>query len=278
MKNKLFILGLILSILIVAVPQRTVFADGDSIKFDEEKSVVRVKYDADDYTNYKVQVKKDDKKYNYNIFDNDEVFPLQMGSGNYKVTVYKRKSGNRYTSVMTESANLDLKENQVYLQSVQVIDWNDKCKAIKLAKELSLDKTQDEERFREIYAQIIETIKYDDYATMNKKARNTRYLPVLDTTIDKKRGICYDYSSLMAGMLRSLGIPTKMQHGIFKDKDGNMVTGGDGKPLKHAWNEVLLNGKWIVIDSTNEAVDYKVDRSKIDYKQDKKRFIPQKEF
>ena len=36
------------------------------------------------------------------------------------------------------------------------------------------------------------------------------YLPVLDTVLAEKKGICFDYAALMAGMLRSQGIPCKL--------------------------------------------------------------------
>lgn len=57
-----------------------------------------------------------------------------------------------------------------------------------------------------------------------------------------KSGICYDYASLFAGILRSQGIPAKLVKGYKSD-------------LKeyHAWNEVLIDNKWIVIDTTYDA-------------------------
>ena len=39
------------------------------------------------------------------------------------------------------------------------------------------------------------------------------YLPVLDTVLAEKKGICFDYAALMTGMLRSQGIPCKMIFG-----------------------------------------------------------------
>ncbi|MCL2665616.1 MAG: transglutaminase domain-containing protein, partial [Defluviitaleaceae bacterium] len=59
-----------------------------------------------------------------------------------------------------------------------------------------------------------------------------------------KKGICYDYSSTLAGVLRSLGVPTRLVMG-YKPKDI-----GDEY---HAWNEILINGRWISVDSTFDA-------------------------
>ncbi len=254
MKRKLFALAIIMSLVL---PQAIVFAD-DTITFDEENSIVKVKYDADDYSKYKVQIKKGVSKYNYNLFDNDEVFPLQMGSGSYTVTLYKNTTGSKYMSVDTKTQNLDLEENTVFLQSIQIINWSDKDKAIALAKELGLDKTTDQEKFQEIYDEIVKNIVYDNYKAQTV---STRYLPVIDKTYIEKKGICYDYSALMASMLRSLKIPTKMIHG-YAEPTGNTY---------HAWNEVFLNGEWVVIDTTIDAQlfswgnAYQVEKSKTEY-------------
>ncbi len=242
MKKKLLSLALVLSVL---VPQMSVFADGGIFDFDEDKSILKVSYDSDDYTKFKLRITKDGSKYDYNLYDGEEVFPLQMGSGSYTAKLYERISGNKYRQIKSESEYVSLEENQVYLQSVQNINWSDKSKAIQLAKKLGLNKNTSEEKFKEIYNEIIKTIAYD-----YEKASTvtTRYLPVIDNTYLEKKGICYDYSSLMASMLRSLGIPTKMKHGYSRELNAQ-----EGRQIYHAWNEVLLNNKWLVVDTTFDA-------------------------
>ncbi len=130
--------------------------------------------------------------------------------------------------------------------------------SIKLAKKLTLKNMTDKESFEKVYGKIVESIVYD-----HKKAAavTSRYLPVIDETLEENKGICYDYSSLMAGMLRSLDIPTKMIHGnTTKVREF------------HAWNEVLLDGDWVVIDTTVDAQlfrwgsKYETEKSTKDYK------------
>ena len=53
----------------------------------------------------------------------------------------------------------------------------------------------------------MKNITYDKQLAANVKSG---YLPVLDTVLTKKTGICFDYAALMAGMLRSQGIPCKL--------------------------------------------------------------------
>ena len=38
-------------------------------------------------------------------------------------------------------------------------------------------------------------------------------LPSVDETLKTKKGICFDYAALMTAMLRSQGIPTKLEIG-----------------------------------------------------------------
>ena len=61
-----------------------------------------------------------------------------------------------------------------------------------------------------IYHYVIENITYDE-----EKAENVAYgyVPDVDETLSSGKGICFDYAALMAAMLRSQRIPTKLQVG-----------------------------------------------------------------
>ena len=65
-----------------------------------------------------------------------------------------------------------------------------------------------------------------------------------NNTLEVKSGICYDYASLLASMLRSQGIPTKMAKGYANTSS-----------VYHAWNEVYLSDedRWVVADPTYDA-------------------------
>ena len=58
-----------------------------------------------------------------------------------------------------------------------------------------------------VYDFVVGNLTYD-----KKKATTVQsgYLPVLDTVLAEKKGICFDYASLMTGMLRSQGVPCKL--------------------------------------------------------------------
>ena len=63
---------------------------------------------------------------------------------------------------------------------------------------------------------------------------STGYMPDPDETLAEGKGVCFDYASLGAAMLRSLGIPTKVVTGY--------VSPGD---LYHAWIMVYADGEWM---------------------------------
>ena len=58
-----------------------------------------------------------------------------------------------------------------------------------------------------IYDYVVKNLSYDYQKAATVKSG---YLPVLDTVLAEKKGICFDYAALMAGMVRSLGIPCKL--------------------------------------------------------------------
>lgn len=121
---------------------------------------------------------------------------------------------------------------------------------MKKAKELAKGKEDALSIVKSIYHYVVKNVKYDD-----DKAKNVQkgYLPSVDETLETKKGICFDYAALMTAMLRSQGIPTKLEIGY----SGSVY---------HAWistwldekgwidNIIKFNGKsWELIDPTLAA-------------------------
>lgn len=97
------------------------------------------------------------------------------------------------------------------------------------------------ETFDVLYTYVIENIKYD-YDKINGLSYD--YIPNIDEILEDGIGICYDYSVLLASMLRSQNIPTKLVKGY-----------ADFTDVYHAWNEVYIASEdtWMVIDTTFDA-------------------------
>ncbi len=249
MKRISIVLTLLLAVVVLTTP-----ADASSaIQFNEADGTVTINYQTSDFSNIKVLIQKGSSKYVYDVFSNHSKFPLQMGDGTYKVAICKRTSGKKFKVLQTASKTVKIDELALYKTSVQNIAWDLNSKSTKLAAELSLDKLNKEEQFEAVYGYVVEQISYD-IMKAQKLRTATRYLPSNDETLQNKKGICYDYSSLTASMLRSLDIPTKLVEGKSSYTSDY-----------HAWNEVYLNNQWQIIDTTIDA-QYFRNSEKVDSK------------
>jgi len=172
-----------------------------------------------------------------------EVFPLQMGNGKYEVQVYRKEKKNVVLiASKTISVALD-SPGSPYLYPSQYVDYTTDSKAVAKSMELCKGLSSDREKVRAIYAFCGRQIAYD-----YKLARSLKggYLPDVDSVLDKKKGICFDYAALMACMLRVQGIPTQLVIG-YADK------------AYHAWNHVLLDGKTFRYDATYASMGNRAD-------------------
>lgn len=153
----------------------------------------------------------DNIKYTYNLTSEPACIPITGGNGAYALALYENISGDQYASVYKGSFEIKL-ENEFlpYIVSNQYVHYTDTSKAVILAASLVESATCDLEKVSAIYHYVIENITYDyeEAATVS-----SGYLPDIDEVLETKKGICFDYAALMAGMLRSCSIPTKLQIG-----------------------------------------------------------------
>lgn len=210
-------------------------------KSELTNGIITINYPAEDSDAYVVRTIKDDTIYVYDYTNGIRV-PLQGGKGTYKIQLLAPVGGQNYTLKAEETVEyLNEDSKALYLQSNAIVNWDSAAKTVQKAEELTADSTTDTEKVLAVYSYIVKNIKYD-----YKKAAKVQsfYISSADSTLDKKTGICYDYSVLFASMLRSLGIPAKVIMGTSKD-----ITG------YHAWNQVYIKetGKWITIDTTADA-------------------------
>ena len=196
-----------------------------------------------------VRIQKGDEKKDH-ILGTNNSFPLQFGEGEYTITVLESAGGNKFRQIEKQTVNFKPEsKNDLYLQSVQMINWNKDMVAIKKAEELTKTSKTDKEKVTEIYKYIIKNINYDKDKALNVKPG---YISSIDLTLQEGQGICYDYSALFASMTRSLNIPTKLVEGRNNDIEEY-----------HAWNQVYLQetNEWITIDTTYDRVYKKANKS-----------------
>lgn len=223
--------------------------------------VVKIKFTGDPKTVLKATIVKDAQQYVYDVSSDgtEEVFPLQMGNGDYKITVLEGLGNNLYRPIVSKDANLNLADpDSVYLASVQNIKWDKNYDAIKKDSDLIGKEKDDNKKLEVVYNFLVKQITYD-YSKI--KTLKTGYIPDVAKTYEAKKGICYDYSSLFAAMKRSEGIPTRLVKGYTKNVNGY-----------HAWNEIKINDKWIVLDTTYDStmsknrMKYQMVKNPEDYK------------
>lgn len=183
----------------------------------------------------KFQVSSGQMSYNYDLETDGAAyaFPLQMGSGAYVFRVMQNTSDNNYVEICRVESSVALSDEFApFVRSNVYCSFSESSDCVAKARELAADCENEGDVVKAVYGYLTENISYDnDKAAELKDA--TGYIPDPDTTLAEGKGICFDYASLAAAMLRSLGIPCKIVTGYVSPDD-----------IYHAWNLVYIDGTW----------------------------------
>jgi len=186
----------------------------------------------------KFQVLKDDITYTYDIHSDGtpSILPLQSGSGIYQVRILENVQDTKYAMLYSCEIQVEVDDEfQPYLRPNDYASYREDSECIRKAEELAAPCESALDVVTAIYDYITSNIVYDQ-----EKAATVQsgYLPVPDETLATGKGICFDYASLAAAMLRSQGIPAKVIFGY--------VSPGD---LYHAWNMFYTEQTgWVTVD------------------------------
>lgn len=187
--------------------------------------------------------------YTYDLHGNGyETFPLSSGNGNYDVTIYENISGINYATCLYKQVNVQLTDEfSPFLYPNQYVNFNSDSQVVAKGAELAASASNDMEVITNIYNYIISSITYDHAKASNPP---TGYITDVDEILTSGTGICLDYAAVMASMLRSQRIPTRLEIGYAQD-------------AYHAWISVYtdktgwLNGIiefngncWTLVDPT----------------------------
>ncbi len=164
--------------------------------------------------------------YTYNLLTEGAVFPITSGNGSYSVTVFENIEGSQYSTLFATDMDLNVTNTfGPYLYPNQYVNFNKDSAIVPLAKDLAAGAKSDMEVVTAIYSYVVSNITYDKDKL---EAAEKTYLPDVDEVLSTKRGFCFDYSALMASMLRSQRIPARMEIGYAGD-------------VYHAWLSVYLD-------------------------------------
>lgn len=205
----------------------------------------------------KIQVSKDEQKLNYDLTDVQGVsYPLQLGNGKYLIKILENIEGTQYAIKKSIEIEVNLEnEFSPFLYPNILVNYRTGDAICQMAIDEVKNEDNDLKRIKKIYEFVVNYLTYDN----DKVAlANQRYLiPNLDELITSKKGICFDYASMMVAMLRINHIPARL------------ICGGTDKDEYHAWLEVYVEGEgwvnpdifmdkdtWTIMDPTFASTKY----------------------
>lgn len=185
----------------------------------------------------KVRIMYRDITYTYDLPGDGEyeVYPLQNGSGNYKIVVYENVKGNSYAQVLTRSIDVKMETDySAYLCPNRYVTYDEDSSVVALGAQITEGLSGSKAKADAVMNWMIRNLRYDYIAAMTVQ---TGFVPDLEKMLEGKSGFCFDFASCMCAMLRTQGVPTQL---VMGDADG----------VYHAWCNVLINDKWVRYDPT----------------------------
>ena len=185
----------------------------------------------------KAQVLKDEMTYTYDLSSEGvpSILPLQCGSGRYTIRVLENVGSTKYAVIYITERDVKLfDEFQPFLRPNDYARYDASSLCVQSASHIAANSRDALEFIGGVYELICGSIAYD---AVKASRTTTMYLPDVDATLISGKGICFDYASLAAAMLRSQGVPTKIIFGYVAPND-----------LYHAWNMFYTKEKgWITV-------------------------------
>lgn len=189
-------------------------------------------------------ISKDDNENKFIISDVlSEPFRFNYcyGDGDYHIKA-SIKSGDKSFTALNFTVTVNLKDEFApFLISAYPTIYDDSTEFVKKATELCSGLDSDLEKIAACYRYIVDTQDYlytvstDEY----------KYLPDLDDIYSREYGVCWDFCAALAAMLRSQGIPCKINIGFAYD-----ITN-----FGHAWVEAYTDGQESYEDSYLKMTD-----------------------
>ncbi|MBQ4153982.1 MAG: hypothetical protein IJE01_02130 [Clostridia bacterium] len=184
-----------------------------------------------------------DSSQNVGIIFNSEFYNINLEKkanfeNNYKKDYYK----NYYSSVPTDGSSLTVAEEE-YVKSLAeyiVKDIPENSSNINYLKS------------KAVYNWLAENLyyDYDFFYNSNGRPSDTDVVRILQT----KKAVCEGFAVCYTTLLNQLNIESAVVYGFAPGQGGNEenFTPGtdDVTAANHAWNEVNIDGQWILVDST----------------------------
>lgn len=246
-------LMLLLSAMGLMLLIRPVPASAADVFKNNDNGTVTVTYEAKNGTTILVLVENTDTgktatKYYYKVYEGENVMivPLSEGTGTYKLRLCKLLANNKASILKTWTTKSESKGNAVFKTANVIVDYPLSKDATDKAASLTKKSTTESDKVKKIYSYIIKNFAYD-YELLSEKSVTQYYVPKIQDTYTRKLGICYDISSILVGMLRSVGVEARVVTGYTPNVD-----------VYHAWTQVYDSEKkqWYTLDATYDMCMY----------------------
>lgn len=230
----------------VSSPGKKVFA-GDTATFDYSNcndGYVSVNYTGN--TRLKMLLKKGDSQFDYDIYpaNGAQYFTLAQGNGTYTAEVYDMLDNGKFVKLFGEQFDVKISDElRLFTYKNQYVSFNASSKCVNKASEVCAGCTTNIEKIAAVFGYVTDNITYDKALAASV---TSGYIPDPDKVLAAGKGICFDYASLVAAMLRSQGVPTRL------------IIGYASPNIYHAWNEVYTPEKgWIAAEIALDGKGFK---------------------
>lgn len=132
---------------------------------------------------------------------------------------------------------------------------------IALAESITSGYATDYDKALALHDWVCDNIFYDTDSIIG----DTNTAPYVATDVlSGKRAVCLGYANLYASLCRAIGIPcnvvTGYALGVVEGQDTEWNTNNIASTnANHAWNEVYLNDRWVIVDTTWDSPNKIID-------------------
>jgi len=169
-----------------------------------------------------------------------EVFPLQFGSGKYKVELFEHVKGKNYSQEGTLKLTAKMQDElSCFLYPNQYVNYDENTACVKYANEMCKDMTDQAEIYKAVCSYVLKNFIYDYIKSVSVQSMSQQ-MPDIDYCWNSRMGICQDLSAMTCAMLRSQGVPARLMIGTV------------GANTYHAWVVAVVNGEEKFFDPTAE--------------------------
>ena len=191
------------------------------------------------------------------------VYPLTEGDGEYTIGVYEQTEGIKYKIIVSTTADVSLTDPLApFLSPSRYVNFDKNSAVVAKAAELTAGAESLLDKIAVVYNYVVSNFVFDYVLSDTVQSG---YLPDVDAVLKSQKGICFDYSAVMAAMLRSQGIPTKLVVGF---NEGEYHAWLNVHSQETGWINmaVFFDGReWMLMDPTLAAGELEYIALEADY-------------